>query len=108
MRAVGADPELLGQALAFEQPEDGLGVADVDGEQHAREPNALGQVVVGAERLADPLGERLGGQRGSSPSPRSSSTVTSPEVKIRVRGMIRLGRFLSQTQTSSISTSKSG
>ena len=36
VRPVGADPELLGQALAVEQPEDGLGVADVDREQHAR------------------------------------------------------------------------
>ena len=35
MRAVGADAELLGQALAVEQPEDGLGVARIDGEEHA-------------------------------------------------------------------------
>ena len=34
VRAVGADPELLGQPLAVEQPEDGLRVADVDREQH--------------------------------------------------------------------------
>ena len=40
--------------------------------------------------------------RGSSPSPRSSSTVTSPEVYTLARGMILVGPFLSQTQTSSI------
>src|SRR5579863_3142815 len=45
---------------------------------------------------------------GSSPSPRSSSIVTSPEVKISVRGMIRVGRFLSQTQTSSSFRWKNG
>ncbi len=45
---------------------------------------------------------------GSSPSPRSSSIVTSPEVKTSVRGMIRVGRFLSQTQTSSSSRWKNG
>src|SRR5436190_2078520 len=45
---------------------------------------------------------------GSSPSPRSSSTVTSPEVKTFARGMIRVGRFLSQTQTSSRSSWKNG
>ena len=31
---IGADPELIGEELAVEQPEDGLRVADVDGEQH--------------------------------------------------------------------------
>ena len=34
VRAVGADAELLGQDVAVEQPEDGLGVPDVDREQH--------------------------------------------------------------------------
>ena len=41
---------------------------------------------------------------GSSPSPRSSSTVTSPDVKTSTRGIIRVGRLLSHTQTSSIFT----
>src|ERR1051325_5730761 len=45
---------------------------------------------------------------GSSPSPRSSSTVTSPEVKTLARGMIRVGRFLSQTHTSSSASGKTG
>src|SRR5256885_10156316 len=45
---------------------------------------------------------------GSSHSPRSSSIVTSPEVKTFARGMIRSGRFLSQTQTSSSSSWKNG
>ena len=34
--------------------------------------------------------------------------VTSPEVKISVRGMIRVGRFLSHTQTSSSFRWKNG
>jgi hypothetical protein len=39
---------------------------------------------------------------GSSFSPRSSSIVTSPDVsRISVRGIIRVGRFLSHTHTSS-------
>jgi len=34
VRAIGADPELLGQRRAVEEPEDGLRVADVDREEH--------------------------------------------------------------------------
>ena len=45
---------------------------------------------------------------GSSPSPRSSSIVTSPDVKISVRGIMRVGRFLSHTQTSSSFRWKNG
>ena len=30
LRAVGADPELLGQDVAVEEPEDRLGVPDID------------------------------------------------------------------------------
>ena len=45
---------------------------------------------------------------GSSPSPRSSSTVTSPDVHTSTRGIIRVGRLLSHTQTSSIFSWKNG
>jgi hypothetical protein len=36
VRGVRTDTELLGQTLAVEQTEDGLGVAGVDGEQQDR------------------------------------------------------------------------
>ena len=77
VRGIGADAELLGEALAVEQTEDGLRVADVDREQHRA---ALREVVVFVQAVAHPLGELLGGELGSSPSPFSSSTVTSAEV----------------------------
>jgi hypothetical protein len=35
VRAIGADPELLLQALAVEEPEDRLGVAYVDRKEHS-------------------------------------------------------------------------
>ena len=37
-----------------------------------------------------------------------SSTVTSPDVQVSTRGIMRVGRFLSQTQTSSIFNWKNG
>ena len=45
---------------------------------------------------------------GSSPSPRSSSIVTSLDVYTSAFGIIRVGRFLSHTQTSSMVTWKNG
>ena len=45
---------------------------------------------------------------GSSPSPRSSSIVTSLDVYTSARGIIRVGRFLSHTHTSSIFRWKNG
>jgi hypothetical protein len=46
---------------------------------------------------------------GSSFSPRNSSIVTSPDVRrISVRGIMRVGRFLSQTQTSSSASRMNG
>jgi hypothetical protein len=37
-RRIGRDPELLREPVAFEQAEDGLRVADVDGEQQGPRP----------------------------------------------------------------------
>ena len=79
---------------------------------------SLAMLVVGAAllataQLAGATSQRRGGifkvgTTGASPSPCSSSTVTSPDVYTSERGMIRVGRFLSQTQTSSIWMWKNG
>ena len=97
------DAPALAELVAVVETEDRLRVPDVDREQH--------RGLCSATRL-----RRAGGgsprrsasasavSTGSSPSPRSSSIVTSPEMtKISVRGIMRVGRFLSQTQTSSSS-----
>ena len=55
---LGGDPPAVAELRALVEAEDGLRVADVDREQH-RGGTLL---VFGAERLADALGERLGGQ----------------------------------------------
>ena len=67
-RALGREPPVVGEPLALEEAEDGLRVADVDREQH----RAIVRAAVGPtqsyvsssdrQRLADPLGERLGGE----------------------------------------------
>ena len=81
VRAVGADAELLGQRGAVEQPEDGLGVADVDREEH-RAATLVTEVfdlrLVGLSPMR--LASASAVSAGSSPSPRSSSIVTSLEV----------------------------
>ena len=71
-----------------------------------RPRGGLGVVVAG--EVAHPLGERLGGER--------RLVAVLPElldghvagVKISTRGIIRVGRDLSHTQTSSILSWKNG
>ena len=64
--------------------------------------------LVARAALADPLGERFGGEQGSSPSPRSSSIGDVARGVDLGLGMIRVGRFLSHTHTSSIFRWKNG
>ena len=89
VRAVRADAELLGERRALEQAEDRLRVADVDRQEHGASLNARTWFAttrlryrssISLPALADALGERLAVSTGSSPSPRSSSIVTSLEV----------------------------
>src|SRR5205823_9183746 len=117
------------QLGALVEPEDGLGVADV-GREQARHRHYVSICrggglcplpLAGArEDRLDYRSSSLGSASpifsasvsavsfGSSPSPRSSSTVTSLEVHTSARGMMRVGRFLSHTQTSSIRRWKKG
>ena len=83
VRGIGADAELVGEPVAVEQAEDGLRVADVDREQHrgrgaarsgARASSSCARSLI---RFASASAVSVG---SSSPSPFSSSTVTSAEV----------------------------
>ena len=56
---LGRDAPVLAETVALEEAENGLGVADVDREEHGGATRAV--VVAGS--LAEPLGERLGGER---------------------------------------------
>ena len=76
-RALGRDPPVLDQPLAVVEPDDGLRVADVEREQHRVAPALDASRRRREQRLSEPLGERLAVSDGSSPSARSSSTVTS-------------------------------
>src|SRR5204862_8185708 len=112
-------------------PEERLRITDVDRQKHRRERIPVGAArnlrALELSRLARSASRALVGQSssepsdspifsasasavrlGSSPSPRSSSTVTSLAVHGSARGMIRVGRFLSQTATSSIFRRKDG
>ena len=102
---LGRDAPVLRQLGAVVEPEDGLRVADVDCEEHGL---AVLEVVVGGERLADLLGERLGGEPRLLALAAQLLDRDVAEVKTSARGMIRVGRFLSQTQTSSIRRWKNG
>ena len=119
--ALGRETPVVREPVAIVEAEDGLGVADIDGEQHrlivgarpaARRPwrrqPSLESFPVVRQWLADPLGERLGGELRLVAFARSSSTVMSPDIYTSARGIIRVGRFLSHTQTSSICRWKNG
>ena len=58
---VGGDPPVLDDLLAVEQAEDGVGVADVDGEQHAG--------IYAAARRSRPM-SRIGEEWVSAPTAR--------------------------------------
>ena len=79
---LGRHAPVLAQLAAVEEPDDGLRVPDVDREQHQS-----GTTSASVFRI---------------------STVTSWLVSISTRGMIRVGRFLSHTHTSSICRWKNG
>src|SRR5207244_3890016 len=54
--ALGGDPPVLAQALPFEEPDDSLGVAYVNGQQHGGGAGAYDlEVVVARQGLADLL-----------------------------------------------------
>src|SRR5262249_53441601 len=106
---LGGDAPVLAQPSVGKRAEDGLGVADVDRQEHAAERNRLSYGSSSELRLSPIFSASASAvRRCSSPSARSSSTVPSPEVQASARGMIRVGRFLSHTQTSSILRWKKG
>ena len=113
-RALGGEPPVVDELASAIEAERGLRVADVDGEEHrasesercARRATAISSSP--ASGCPSRSARASAVSRGSSPSPRSSSTVTSPDVYTSARGMIRLGRLLSQTHTSSMRTWKNG
>ena len=90
-RALRGEAPVVVEAVAVVEPEDGLGVADVDGEQH-REIVARRGVPRSSRSRAYSASSSSGSDSpirsasdcavsfGSSPSPRSSSTVMSPDV----------------------------
>src|SRR5262249_42853230 len=85
---LGREPPVIAEPVVGEEPQYGLRVSDVDGEQHrpivgARHasPSDPGPYS-SAEGRGSPMRSASASavRPGSSPSARSSSTVTSPEV----------------------------